>query len=189
MKQRISRQSNLENGFIRNSHYLLLLSCAFFILAALVLGEWMGMYNAVWWWDDMLHGLSGVIVGLIGLLGVYFFNARHSMAISPSLVGVFVFCFATTIGVLWEIYEFTIDVFLKGTMQQWNMPPNAIVMGQSYQGMGLRDTMSDLILACIGGLIVAIFAFFVYKYRRPTVLKVMQRAFPWLHRRTTRTRT
>jgi hypothetical protein len=178
MKKTPDVPSNSESGFVRNSHYILLTIIASFVLAALVLGEWMNMYDAVWWWDDMLHGLSGVILGLIGLLAIYFFNARRNMNLSPAFVAVFVFCFAVTMGVLWEVYEFKIDVLFGTTMQQWNMSSNAVVMGREFQGMGLRDTMSDLIVACVGALVAAVFSYFVYRYEKPTVLNVMRRIFP-----------
>lgn len=167
----------------RNLHYLLLFMLALFALAALVLGELFGTYDVFWWWDDMLHGFSGLILGLVGLLAIYFFNARHTMAISPMFVAVFVFCFAVTVGVLWEVYEFAIDFFFKGTMQQWDMHAGAIVMGRDYQGMGLRDTMSDLIVACIGAAGASVISFFAYRHGRPTVLLVMRRTFPWIRRR------
>ena len=170
----------MKQTIIQNFRYILLLICALFVLAALVLGEWLKVYDAVWWWDDMLHGLSGVILGLIGLLGIYFLNARYGMKISPALVAVFVFCFAVTAGVMWEIYEFVVDVIFKTAMQQWNMPSSAIVIGRSYQGMGLRDTMSDLIVASIGGAIAATIAYFAYKNRRVTVLSIMKQTFPKL---------
>lgn len=173
--------SHVHKKIARNFHYVLLLLFVLFMASALVLGEMLKMYDVVWWWDDMLHGVSGVIFGLIGLVAIYFFNARYSMAISPLFVAVFVFCFAVTMGVLWEIYEFIVDVTFKTTMQQWNMPPWATVMGRDYQGMGLRDTMSDLILASVGSLCIAVFSYFAYGYEKPTVLSVMRRTFSYLH--------
>ncbi len=177
----------LQQGIIaRNFRYALTFIVALFILAALYLGEWLNVYDKLWWWDDMLHGLSGVIIGLIGLLAIYFFNARHSMALRPMFVAVFVFCFAVTIGVVWEVFEFAMDFFFKTAMQQWNMGPQAIVMGKEYQGPGLRDTMSDLILASIGSLIAAIAAYIAYKHKRPTVLIAMRQTFPWIRRSSSR---
>ena len=178
----VSRNDS-ESGYIRNAQHIVLTVIAMFILAALVLGEWLKMYDKVWWWDDMLHGLSGIILGLLGLLAVYFFNARYNMAISPAFVAVFVFSFAIMLGVVWEIYEFAVDVTFGTAMQQWNMPPNAIVAGKSFQGMGLRDTMSDLIVATIGAAAAAIFSYFAYRYEQPTVLDVMRRVFPKKNRR------
>jgi hypothetical protein len=180
-----SRSHHLSSrgAVARNLHYSLLFTLAVFVLAALVLGELFDTYDNLWWWDDMLHGLSGMILGLVGLLAIYFFNARHTMAISPTFVAVFVFCFAVTMGVVWEVYEFAFDYFFMGTMQQWDVSPDAIVMGHAYQGAGLRDTMSDLIVASAGAAVAAVISFFAYKLGRPTVLLVMRRTFPWIRRR------
>lgn len=178
----IKQTSSPKARLARNLHYLLLFVLALFVLAALVLGEVFNIYESVWWWDDMLHGISGIIVGLVGLLAIYFFNQRHTMAISPAFVAVFVFCFAVSIGALWEIFEFTMDFLFHMSMQKWNMPPDTIVIGNEYQGRGLRDSMSDLIVATLGAGLAAIFSYFAYKQKRPVVLGVMRRTFPWIHR-------
>ncbi|HEY0965158.1 MAG TPA: hypothetical protein VGE13_01635 [Candidatus Saccharimonadales bacterium] len=182
-KKQPSSSQHLQEGVIaRNFRYALTFTVALFILAALYLGEWLNAYDNLWWWDDMLHGLSGVILGLIGLLAIYFFNARRSMALRPMFVAVFVFCFAVTVGVMWEIFEFAMDFFFKTTMQQWDMTSQAIVIGKDYQDMGLRDTMSDLILATVGSLIAAIISYIAYKHKRPAVLIAMRQTFPWIRR-------
>lgn len=179
----IPSRHRFRAGFVNNAHYILLFVLGLFVLAAVLLGEFLNMYNSVWWWDDMLHGLSGTILGFIGLLAIYFFNSRYNMAISPLLVAVFVFCFAITVGVLWEIYEFLIDMWFQASMQRWNSPPNSIIIGQSYQGIGLRDTMSDLMIACVGALIATGFSYVAYKYEKNAVLGIMRRTFWWRVRR------
>lgn len=161
----------------------LLLTIMLFVVASLVLGDAYGNYGRFWWWDDVLHALSGVITGLVGFLLVYFFNARYNMNISPLFVAVFAFAFAITLGVLWEIVEFSIDVMFGTEMQRWNMAPDEILMGKAYQGAGLRDTMSDLIVASIGALFASAFAHETYKNNRKRVLDVMRRTFPRLARK------
>lgn len=157
---------------------MLIVALIIFAVFSLIAGELFNAYEKFWWWDDMLHTVSGIIVGLIGFLMVYFFNARYNMHISPVFVAVFAFSFAIAIGVLWEIFEFTMDVTFKTEMQRWNLSSDAILIGREYQGVGLRDTMSDLIVAWIGAIFASVFAFFAYKNERPTVLGVMKRIFP-----------
>lgn len=113
------------------------------------------MYDKVWWWDDMLHGLSGILLAYVGLYLVRVLERKNATKLHPMTVLLFTFCFAITGGVVWEIYEFVADIIFGFTMQQWNMGPHAIVMGNSYQGMGLRDTMQDLILAVAGALLAS----------------------------------
>lgn len=164
-------------GFL---YYTLVATLGLFVVAAILLGEVLKAYDAMWWWDDMLHGVSGVLLGLVGLLSVYALNARHGMKISPLLIAVFVFCFAMAVSVLWELFEFGMDYFFATTMQQWNMSSHAIVIGKDYQGIGLRDTMGDFILTFIGAFGVAVFSYFTYKNKREMVIRVMRRAFPWV---------
>jgi hypothetical protein len=158
----------------------LLATIMLFVVTALVIGDGFGQYERFWWWDDMLHSLSGVITGLLGFLLVYFFNARYNMNISPLFVAVFAFAFAITMGVLWEIVEFSFDVMFMSDMQRWNLPASTVLIGKDYQGSGLRDTMSDLIVAGVGALFASIIAYFSYKNERRKVLRVMRRTFPRL---------
>lgn len=144
-----------------------------FFLGTLVLGGALRMYDQFWWWDDMLHATSGVILTLVGLLIAYLLNRRRMVPIFFMVL--FAFCFALAIGVLWEIYEFCSDLTLHTAMQQWDMPPQAIVMGASYQGMGLRDTMSDLINATVASLATAGVAYGIGR-RRPAALVRMLRS-------------
>lgn len=173
----------VNHGVVREAPKVLITVLVLFVLFTLVAGEIFGAYEKFWWWDDMLHTVSGVIVGLVGFLMVYFFNARYNMHISPLFVAVFAFTFAITVGVAWEIFEFTVDALLGLYMQRWNLPADAMLIGREYQGSGLRDTMSDLIVAGIGSLVAAVFAHYAYKHEKPTALGVMRRTFFWKRQR------
>lgn len=167
----------MKSFIINHAHHLLIATLLAFAGAAILLGEMLNMYDAVWWWDDMLHGSSGLIFGLVGLFLLFALNKRTDMRIVPVFVALFVTCFAMACGVVWEIYEFTLDVFFKTTMQQWNMGRDAIVIGKDYQPMGLRDTMSDLITASIGAVIAGAISYFAFARKRRTVRKVMVNTF------------
>lgn len=160
----------------------LIASIMFLVIAALVLGEALDMYSRVWWWDDMLHTLSGVIIGFVGFLLIYLLNARYNMHMNPHFVAMFSFAFAVTMGVLWEVLEFSLDAFFGMDTQRWTLPPDAPLIGRDYQGSGLRDTMSDLIVTCAGALVASTIAFFSYKNERSKVLAIMRRTFPGLVR-------
>lgn len=152
-----------------------------FVLASLVAGEFLNAYERFWWWDDLLHTLSGVIIGFIGFLMVYFFNAKYHMTISPVFVAVFAFAFAMSIAVIWEVIEFSVDLTFGTPMQRWNLPKDAMLIGKPYQGVGLRDTMSDLIVCGFGSLLSAIVSYFAFKHKKRTSLSVMRRTVGWLH--------
>lgn len=174
-----SRAQALKQGMVRNAPNILFTTLILFTLAGTIAGEIFGAYRALWWWDDLLHGLAGSLLCIVGFLAVYFLNGRYNMAISPLLVAFFAFSFAISLGVLWEIFEFGVDYVFHTAMQQWDLPRHSILMGHAYQGTGLRDTMSDLILTWTGATIAAVPAYIFYKHRRTTALTVMRASFPW----------
>jgi ammonia channel protein AmtB len=134
-----------------------------FIVAGTVLSARFKLYDRFFWWDDMLHTLSGVIVGIIGFIAVNKISKKYSMNISPVLVALFSFAFAVMIGVVWEILEFSADAIFGHSHQKWNLPDTEILMGKPYQSAGLRDTMSDLILDSAGAFLTSVAAYFMYK--------------------------
>jgi hypothetical protein len=151
---------------------LLIIGIVGFLTLALVFGEMLGVYDIVWWWDDSLHAVSGILLVFIGLYVLQLLERKTVLTLKPITIALFVFCFAIACDVAWEIYEFIVDVTFGVAMQQWNMPPNAIVMGKSYQGMGLRDTMSDLILS-FGGALVTSLGIYIHK-RRGAIAKAIR---------------
>lgn len=158
--------------------YILEIAIIFFLFGALFLGSGLGFYGRYFWWDDMLHVLSGIIIGFIGFLVIYKLNGKFSMKLSPVFVAIFAFTFALTIGTIWEIYEFTSDALFKTDLQQWRSPINASMLGQVYQGPGLRDTISDLIVDAVGAFITSIIGFFTYKNEKKGTLSVLRKIFP-----------
>jgi hypothetical protein len=146
-----------------------------FIYAGLFLSSQFNLYYTFWWWDDLLHTLSGVILGFIGFIVVYKINYRYSMDINPLLIALFSFAFAISLGVLWEIGEFTLDVITGSAHQKWDLEDNEELMGKPYQGSGLRDTMSDLIIDTVGALITSIITYFMYKTQKKKVLASMEK--------------
>jgi uncharacterized membrane protein YjdF len=146
-----------------------------FIYAGIFLSVQFNLYYTVFWWDDLLHILSGVIIGFIGFIVVYKINHKYSMDISPLLIALFSFTFAVTLGVMWEIIEFSSDALFGSAHQKWDMPETEIMMGRVVQGSGLRDTMSDLIVDSAGALITSVITYFMYKYRKKETLEDMSR--------------
>jgi hypothetical protein len=106
-----------------------------FIYMSLFLGEVQDFYVRFWWWDLVLHGGSGFLLGISGFLLVYLLNqdTRANIHLSPGFIALFAFMFSQGLGSLWEIFEFAMDR----------------IFGLNMQKSGLVDTMSDLIInAC-----------------------------------------
>jgi hypothetical protein len=146
-----------------------------FIYAGLFLSAQFNLYYTFFWWDDLLHTLSGVIIGFIGFIVVYKINYKYSMDISPLLVAFFSFTFEVTLGVLWEILEFSGDALMGTAHQKWDLPDTAVMMGKSYQGSGLRDTMSDLIVDSIGAFITSVITYNMFKKQKKQTLDEMKK--------------
>jgi hypothetical protein len=115
-----------------------LVTCVF-LYASFGLGEVRDFYDRFWWWDLMLHGVSAIVMGLIGFLAIYVFYMTHRVRVKPIYVAVFTLAFAISVGTLWEIFEFLAD---------W-------AFGTNMQKSGLVDTMTDLVTDTVGGIVAA----------------------------------
>ena len=111
-----------------------------FVFATIFLGEAFDFYNRFWWWDVILHGGSALAFGMIGFLFVFMLFEGDRYAAPAWAVAFMSFCFALTIGALWEIFEFGMDG----------------IFGMNMQKSGLTDTMWDLIVDTLGASIGAI---------------------------------
>ncbi len=105
-----------------------------FMFSSIFLGELGDYYEKFWWWDDVLHLSSGVMIGFAGFLLLYTMVVSGRLKASPSLVSVLSLGIASLFGVVWEIVEFSFDQ----------------IIGSNMQNGSLSDTMLDLIIDIIG---------------------------------------
>lgn len=111
-------------------------SIVLFIYAAIVLGGLGQFYYRFWWWDDMLHVTSGVLLGFAGFIVLYILKLKDKLKASNFLISFFAFTVALSFGVLWEWFEFIVDAVSGTNMQR-----------------SLNDTMADLLTDSIGAFI------------------------------------
>lgn len=165
-----------------------------FIFAAEILGELGSYYVKVPIWDTALHTINGFLCAAVGfsLVDIINRNERFKFQLSPLFLAIVAFCFSMTIGVLWEMFEFTADMVFKTDMQKDFVvhtissvaldPTNSnkaviidgitdvAVKGQSlglggYLDIGLIDTMKDLIVNFVGAVVFSIIGFFYVRSR------------------------
>lgn len=165
-----------------------------FIFAAQILGELAEFYVKIPLWDTMLHTSTGFLAASLGLSLIDLLNRsdRFKIKLSPFFVALVSFCFSMTVGVLWEFFEFAMDVLVQTDMQKdyivnsissvmlhpdgKNTPviidgiTDVVVNGESlglggYLDIGLYDTMKDLLVNFIGALVFSVFGFFYAKYQ------------------------
>jgi uncharacterized membrane protein YjdF len=142
-----------------------------FLYGAIFLGEVMAFYYKVPHWDTVLHTLSGAMLGALGFSVITFLNKTDGIPInmSPLFVAFFAFCFAMTMGMIWEIYEFTVDYFFGTNMQKFALEGGQGLVGQA----ALMDTMKDLIVDTVGALVMSVGGYLSIKYKTGFVDKLI----------------
>ena len=163
-----------------------------FIFAAEILGEVNAFYVVIPGWDTMLHTLNGFLAAAVGFSLVMLLNddERLTFDLSPFFLALTAFCFSMTIGVLWEFFEFGMDMLFHLDMQKdtivhsiasVSLDPakgNDIVSitgidevwihGEplglgGYLDIGLIDTMKDLFVNFIGAAVFSATGYFYAK--------------------------
>lgn len=135
-----------------------------FLYCAIYLGEVRSFYYTVPHWDTILHTFSGAMLGALGFSFVSFLNNAEKvpMHLSPMFVVVFAFCFAITLGVVWEVYEFTADGLLGTNMQKFGLEDGTGFIGRA----ALADTMKDLIVDAVGAFVMSVIGYISLKYKK-----------------------
>lgn len=135
--------------------YIIFLYCAIF------LGEVRSFYYVIPYWDSILHAFSSLMLGFFGYMVITILNRSEKIMVhlSPLFSAIFAFCFALTIGCMWEIYEYSFDHLLGLNMQKFMTADGEILSGHD----ALTDTMKDLIIDGIGALVSSFLGFLAIK--------------------------
>jgi hypothetical protein len=129
-----------------------LITCVF-LYASFGLGEVRDFYERFWWWDLLLHGVSALIVGSIGFMGIYVFYMTKRIQVLPGWLATITFALAVSLGTTWEIFEFLMDWFF----------------GLNMQKSGLVDTMTDLMINATGAAVAAVTGY-LYVYDQDSLI-------------------
>lgn len=138
----------LERRYQIHTPYLLRTSFVLFMFSTLILGEIADLYNTFWWWDIILHTVSSAGITLIGFILMTVIYRDRDLKSSPLLTSFLVFSFAMALAVLWEVYEFFIDIFFET---------------ETAMQLGNTDTMTDLIVAILGSLAICMYGYHYIK--------------------------
>ncbi len=164
-----------------------------FIFSAEILGEINAFYVKIPIWDTILHTTNGFLMAAIGFSLIDIFNRseRFTLKMSPYFVAFTAFCFSMTVGVVWEFFEFGMDMLFGTDMQKdWivttvntvmlddtltntvvTVPIDTVLVNGSdwglngYLDIGLIDTMKDLIVNFIGAVVFSIVGIVYLKQR------------------------
>ena len=111
------------------------------LVADMTLGRLAALYDTSAWFDKALHLGNSVLVGMLGFLAVFVLHFTGRLPAGKIVTGVIIVLLTLGIGALWEILEYLSDLlFAKGAQSSPVLAP-------------LDDTMWDLILDGLGGLI------------------------------------
>ena len=176
-----------------------------FVYAAEILGEIRQFYEVFSHWDTILHTLNGFLAAAIGFSLVELLNRNQKLVfqLSPFFTALVALCFSMTVGIVWEFFEFMMDMVFGLDMQKDTVihSISSVLLKESdggipykideitevyingaelgiggYLDIGLIDTMADLFVNFIGALVFAIFG---YRYaKRRDAADPIQRFIP-----------
>lgn len=156
-----------------------------FIFGAEILGELQNYYQQYPYWDTILHTTNGFLCAAFGfsLVDILTRNKQEKFRLSPVYVTLVAFCFSMTVGVLWEFFEYGMDVLFLTDMQKdtviqqfatvtgadggvtlWQGITQVTVNGRDlgvggYLDIGLHDTMADLFVNFVGAVVFSLIGY------------------------------
>lgn len=161
-----------------------------------LLGAVYNFYYYTSWWDILLHLLAGTVFAVVGAQLSYVLNRQNKT--SYLFAAVFGVILSIAIAVVWEIFEYSSDVFLNSDMQAdtiidaiytkinrtdgladvYENITATQVNGQSmgingYLDIGLIDTMHDMIIETAGALIFLVYVL-IDRNRHPMIVSLRQ---------------
>lgn len=113
-----------------------------FLYGLLVFAGVRGFDSLFWWWDPLLTFGASILLGLVGLTLFYVFEREEILEASSFVVILLTFCFAFSIGTLWELFEFFIDTVFGFGLQR-----------------SLEETMFDLFVMFFGTFCVSLYGY------------------------------
>lgn len=137
------------------------------IFIGIVFGSYLELFDKIWWFDNFMHILSGFVCASFGYdLAVILQRKKGKCSII--LAAMFGLMFALSIAVGWEFYEFLMDS-LHGTNLQLSKAGSETAMfdmskyHNEYGYLGLVDTMTDMMMNAIGGIVGMVFMIILRK--------------------------
>ena len=158
--------------------------------------------------DTALHTITGFLSAAVGfsLVDILNRNEHIKMSLSPVYVAMAAFCFSLSVGIIWEFFEFTMDMVFGLDMQKDTIihsissvtldetmsnkvitikgitetTVNGVPLNiDGYLDIGLIDTMKDLIVTFIGASVFSPIGYIYLKKRGEG--RFAKRFIPSLH--------
>lgn len=108
-------------------------------------------YDDLFWWDNLTHFLSSMLVSAMAFMAIYLIDWYVEEIYIPAKVMPFIIiAVGCSFGVLWEIMEWSADLIL-GTGMQYS----------------LDDTIQDLLMDLLGALTMGVMGWMFLHHRSP----------------------
>lgn len=118
-----------------------------FLFLAQFLGSIVNLYASIYWFDSFVHFVSGILTAVFAIAVLSWFKKYDHKSIAFNIF--FMIAFSMMIASFWEFFEFTTDRISGGDTQK-------------VLETGVVDTMKDMIVACLGAILVSI----CYRYEK-----------------------
>ena len=129
-----------------------------FIFMAHFLGVIVNLYDKIYWYDKLVHFLSGIVTSLAAIY--ILIKAKQNKNIKFNIL--FILSFSMLIASLWEIFEYLASYY-------FNVDPQKVLL------TGITDTMGDLIVALLGTILVVVSYYFEHKENYNLLIKKYER--------------
>lgn len=131
------------------------------IFIGIVFGSYLEFFDKISWFDNFMHIMSGFVCAVFAYDFAVIIQRKKGQCAS-TLAALFSIMFALSIAVGWEMYEFFMDTLHGTNLQLAKFGEETRMFDISkYNGeygyLGLVDTMTDMIMNAIGGIIGMIF--------------------------------
>lgn len=146
-----------------------------FVFAAVPFASLFGAYDLIPYWDKILHFLSGFLFAVLGT--AVYFAKKPGHALDPAdafNAALYTWMFAMMSAVLWEIWEYLVS-FSGADPQQ-------------VAATGVGDTMGDIIVCTVGGLLTALSCWKYLRHGGKGHTGLMMRLFEAVYRENIRNR-
>ncbi|MCE5297323.1 MAG: hypothetical protein MUE45_05780 [Methanoregulaceae archaeon] len=96
------------------------------------------------YYDKFAHFISSITVAVLAFVSILLINRFSCTKLARWQIFFYIVIFTMAIGAFWEIYEYLLDTFFGSYLTK-------------LLQHGLDDTMIDLIIDLVGGIIIALF--------------------------------
>lgn len=135
---------------LHSTYEICLVNVIFAFFASIVGSVW-GAYS-IPYFDKVLHSTSGILIALLGYMIYAVLKKETNISKKNELILslLFVHSFNMMIAVMWEFFEFAMLVLIGND-------------GINHYTTGVYDSMTDMLVAMLGGWVILFYIFHYYK--------------------------